>query len=284
MKKRRTIEVNKLNFFYNYGDENQNHVLKDIDFYVNEGESVGIMGRAGSGKSTLLYHLNGLLMPCSGSIKVFGIDITASSINLREIRKRIGIVFQNPEDQLFERYLGDDIAFGPLKYGKTIDEAREIVFKVLDMVGIDRSFKDRFITTLSFGQMRLGAIAGVLALEPEVLVLDEPTSGLDPITRRKILDMLKKLNRDGVSIVLVSHRIEDVVDVCRRVYILDDGRVVYTGMIEELCNNPETPAGYGFEPPVASQLADLLRKAGLQLRSGITGVEELLGALEEVLE
>lgn len=279
----KVVEIDKLNFFYNYGTKNQLHVLKDVDFYLEAGESVGIIGKTGSGKSTFLYHLNGLLSPSSGSVRVFGVDINSGDVNLHKIRKRIGIVFQNPEDQLFERYLGDDIAFGPLKYGKTIEEAREIVFRVMNVVGLDRSLKDRFIKKLSFGQKRLGAIAGVLALEPEVLVLDEPTSGLDPLTRRRVLEMLRRLRASGISIILVSHRIEDVVDVCQRVYILDEGRVVYTGRVEDLCNNPDILAEHGFEPPVVSELAFSMRKAGLQLGDGIINVGQLLDALDDIL-
>jgi energy-coupling factor transport system ATP-binding protein len=276
------IQVNDLHHTYLRGTPLEVTALRGVSLEVGKGESVGIIGRAGSGKSTVVQHLNGLLRPRqSGRVRVDGQDLSDPGVDIRRIRQRIGLVFQYPEQQLFERLVGDDIAFGLKKLGMERPDRRERVRWAMEAVGLDfEAFKDRFTFSLSGGEMRKVALAGVLALQPEVLVLDESTSGLDPRGRRDVLDRLLTLHRDqGLTLVFVSPSMEDMAGLVDRVYVLDEGRVVMEGTTREIFAQPDELRHHGLGVPQITEVAHELIARGLAVhRLPLTvaeGVEEV---------
>lgn len=260
------IRVSDLHFAYLRGTPLEAAALRGASLEVKRGERVGIIGRTGSGKSTLVQHLNGLLRPREeGRVVVAGQDLGSPQADVRRIRQQVGLVFQAPEQQLFERLVGDDIAFGPKKLGLERPERRERVRWAMEMVGLDfESFKDRFTISLSGGEMRKAAVAGVLALKPEVLILDESTTGLDPRSRRDLLDRLQTLHRDeGVTLVFVSPSMEEVAGLVDRIYVLDQGRVVVHGLTREVFAQAKVLRQHGLEVPQVTAMARELAELGL---------------------
>lgn len=276
------IQINDLHHTYLRGTPLEVTALRGVSMIIHRGESVGIIGRTGSGKSTLVQHFNGLLRPAQpGQVIVDGQDMSDPRLDVRSIRRKVGLVFQHPEQQLFERLVGDDIAFGPKQLGMEPAARRERVKWAMEMVGLDfELFKDRFTFSLSGGEMRKVALAGVLALQPEVLVLDESTSGIDPRGRRELQERLLVLHREyGVTLVFVSSNMEDVAELVERVYVMYDGRIVMSGTTREVFARPDELRRYGLGVPQVTEVAYALAARGVPLGSiPITvteGVEEI---------
>lgn len=271
------IELQNLEHAYLRGTPLETPALRGITLRVLRGEALGIIGRSGSGKSTTVQHMNGLLRPIGrGQALVYGHDMADPGLDIRTIRQKVGLVFQHPEDQLFERLVGDDVAFGPLRMGLTLDEARERVRWAMDAVGLDlAAFKDRFTFSLSGGEMRKVAIAGVLALKPEVLVLDESTSGLDPRGRRELLALMRRWKeREGLTIVFVSCNMEDIAALVDRVCVLDEGRSVLEGPVREVFSRPAELQRYGLNSPQITEILVDLKERGLDVDPRCTDVAE----------
>lgn len=269
------IELRNLEHSYLRGTPLQSVALRAVNLRVLRGEALGIIGRSGSGKSTTVQHMNGLLRPIGrGQAMVYGQDMADPSVDVGPIRRKVGLVFQHPEDQLFERLVGDDIAFGPFKTGLSTDAARERVRWAMDAVGLDfAAFKDRFTFSLSGGEMRKVAIAGVLALRPEVLVLDESTSGLDPRGRRELLSLIRRWKeKEGLTIVFVSTNMEDMAALADRVCVLDEGRSVLDGDVREVFSRPAELEKYGLNAPQITEILVALKERGLDVDPRCTDV------------
>ncbi|MGB6177907.1 energy-coupling factor ABC transporter ATP-binding protein [Carnobacterium sp.] len=231
------IIFDKVGYTYQKGTPFENRALYDIDMIIKEGSFTALVGHTGSGKSTVLQHLNALMKPSEGTVTIGDRVITSetNNKNLKSIRKQVGIVFQFPEAQLFEETVAKDIAFGPKNFGVSEEKSTELARKMLPLVGLDESFMERSPFDLSGGQMRRVAIAGVLAMEPHILVLDEPTAGLDPQGRKEMMDMFYRLHKEkGLTIVLVTHLMDDVADYADHMIILEKGTVVKEGTPREI--------------------------------------------------
>jgi energy-coupling factor transport system ATP-binding protein len=280
----RLIEVQRLQHTYLQGTPLEVQSLRGVDLRVYAGESVGIVGPTGSGKSTLLQHLNGLLRPQGGEVRVDGVALSDPGVDVRAIRQRVGLFFQNPEDQLFERYAGDDVAFGPRNLHLPKDEVRERVRQAMEAVGLPFEYKDRLTSELSQGEKRRLALAGVLALQPQVLVLDEPTAGLDPQGRRELLRTLTQWRAgDGKAIVFASHNMEDIATLCTRVYVLVNGTIIRHGTPREVFAQPEMLIQHGLAVPTVTEVMLLLRQRGYPVSSDVLTDEEAAQELEAVL-
>jgi len=270
------IQVKDLHHTYLRGTPMETVSLRGVDLVIERGEIVGLIGPTGSGKSTLLQHLNGLLRRQQGEVWVEGQSLGDPRTDLRRVRQRVGLLFQNPEDQLFERYAGDDVAFGPRNLGLDRNEVRDRVRRAMEAVGLDSiAFKDRLTVTLSHGERRRLALAGVLALEPDVLALDEPTAGLDPQGREELLDYLMRWRTErGGAIVLASHTMEDLARLADRAYVLVAGRIVLEGTPRQLFSQGEELARLGLGVPVATAVMWELRERGLPVRADCLTLEE----------
>lgn len=237
-----SIVFDQVDFTYSPGTPFQVPVLKDINLSIDPGKVTAIIGHTGSGKSTLIKHLNVLVKPTSGCVIIGDYQVTADSKdkNLKALRKKVGVVFQFPETQLFEETVLKDVMFGPMNFGISEEEAEVIARKMLGLVGIDDTLFERSPFDLSGGQMRRVAIAGVLALEPQVLILDEPTAGLDPLGQITMLEMFIQLQKEKqLSLILVTHQMDDVAQYADEVVVLEKGRLVKQGSPEEIFSNPE---------------------------------------------
>ena len=279
------IVIEHLNYVYMSGGPYETHALDDVSLTIEDGEFVGLIGHTGSGKSTLVQHLNGLLLPSSGKITVDGLDIADKATDRRAIRRKVGLVFQYPENQLFEETVEKDIAFGPRNLG--LDEA-EIDRRVKDAmrkVALDYdALHERSVFELSGGQMRRVAIAGVLAMEPRTLVLDEPCAGLDPRGREEILGLIRDLHRDtGATIVMVSHSMDDVASLAERVIVMNHGRVAMDGTPREVFSRGAELRAIGLDVPQAVLLADRLRERGFDVPQGVYRVEEIKAVIEGIV-
>jgi energy-coupling factor transporter ATPase len=260
------------NLAYNYMRDTPLEVqaISDIDLTVERGEILGVLGHTGSGKSTAIQHLNGLLRPHGGTVTVFGQNMADPKLDVRAIRRRVGLVFQLPEAQLFEQYVGDDIAYGPRKLNLSHEEVRGRVRRAMEAVGLDfDEFKDRLTFRLSGGQMRRVALAGVLALEPEVLVLDEPTAGLDPQARRQLMDHILALRERGITLVIISHNMEEMAEICDRLVVIAGGRTVMQGTPAEVFGRAQELRELGLDVPDVTQVVEALVDAGA-LSQGLT--------------
>lgn len=225
------IALENVSFTYQEGTPLASTALSDVSLTIEDGSYTALIGHTGSGKSTILQLLNGLLVPSQGSVRVFDTLITSNSKNkdIRQIRKQVGLVFQFAENQIFEETVLKDVAFGPQNFGVSEEDAVKIAREKLALVGIDESLFNRSPFELSGGQMRRVAIAGILAMEPAILVLDEPTAGLDPLGRKELMNLFKKLHQSGMTIVLVTHLMDDVAEYANQVYVMEKGRLVKSG-------------------------------------------------------
>lgn len=259
------IRFENVNFTYQPGTPFENKVLHDINFTIKDGTYTAIVGHTGSGKSTILQHLNALKVPTTGSVWLDDFEVTSkrSETSLKDIRKEVGVVFQFPEAQLFEETVGKDIAFGPQNFGMSEEEALRRAEEILPVVGLDASFMDRSPFELSGGQMRRVAIAGVLVMEPSVLVLDEPTAGLDPKGQLEMMTLFNDLHeRQDITIVLVTHQMEDVANYADHVIVLDEGRIVGDGTPQEVFENEEWLQSIQLDVPKTVEFAtDLAKKS-----------------------
>ncbi len=280
------IRINDLRHTYLRGTPLEVTALRGVDLKIYKGESVGIIGRTGAGKSTVVQHFNGLIRPRqAGRVLVGGEDMSDPKIDVRRIRQQVGLVFQNPQQQLFERLVGDDIAYGPKQLGMVREERRQRVRWAMEMVGLDfEAFKDRHTFSLSGGEMRKTALAGVLALQPEVLILDESTTGVDPRGRRELIRRLLALHKDyGLTLVFVSPNMEDVAELVERIYVMDDGRVVMSGTTREIFSQPKKLFSHGLNVPQVTQVAHELGARQINLDRIPVTVEEGVGEIWRIL-
>jgi len=270
------IRTEKLTHTYSVSTPFERVAIRDVDFTAEKGEYIGIIGATGSGKSTFIQHLNGLLKPTSGQVFYDGHDIHDSKRQTREIRFKVGLVFQYPEYQLFEATVFDDIAFGPKNMGLPELEVKERVYEAAGFVGLDMPLMEKSPFELSGGEKRRAAIAGVIAMRPEVLILDEPTAGLDPRGRFEIIRNIMnfKASHDA-TVILVTHNMEEIARSVDRLVLLDSGNIVMEGTPADVFSEAARLAELGLAAPKASMIAARLRTLGLPIRNGIYTIEQL---------
>ena len=275
-----SIQISHLNYIYNEGTPMEIHALEDIDLTINDGDFIGLIGHTGCGKSTFTQQLNGLLRATSGDILYNGQSIYAEGFSMKELRSKVGLVFQYPEHQLFEVDVITDVMFGPKNLGLSEEEARERAKEALALVGMGESFYEKSPFDLSGGEKRRAAIAGVLAMKPEVLILDEPTAGLDPRGRDEILGEVAKLHREnGLTIVLVSHSMEDVAAYVNRLIVMNQGKVLYDAAPKEVFRHGDQLEEIGLAAPQVTYITNELKKNGIDAGEDITTVEEAKDAI-----
>lgn len=278
-----SILIKNLTYIYDEGMPFESKALDNISVEIKDQDFVGLIGHTGSGKSTLIQHLNGLLKPSSGDIYINDFKITDPDLNLTDIRKRVGVVFQYPEYQLFEETIEKDIAFGPSNLGLEKEEIDKRVRESMESVGLNYDkFKDKSPFELSGGQMRRVAIAGVIAMKPEVLILDEPTAGLDPSGRDEIFELIKRLHKENnMTIILSSHSMDDMAKLAKTIIVMNKGKIEFMGSPKEVFkSNIERLKEIGLDIPQALELAIKLRKQGFDIKEDILTIEE---AKEEIL-
>ncbi|RNB84519.1 energy-coupling factor transporter ATPase [Brevibacillus fluminis] len=276
------LSVKNLTHIYMKGTPLQHQALFGVDVEVNEGECIAIIGHTGCGKSTLIQHFNGLQLPQGGSVVIDGVDLSKPKLDVKSLRRKVGLVFQNPEDQIFEKIIGDDIAYGPLKMGLPMKEVVSRVRWAMDMVGLDfEEMKDRVTFALSGGQKRKVALAGILALKPKIIVLDEPTAGLDPYSRNELLARIKRLNKEEkVTVIFVSHNMEEVAFMADRVYVMAGGKVVHSGTPREIFSNKALMREHHIGMPESVEILHELQDQGYAVKTGSFEVHE---AAREIL-
>ena len=281
-----SVIVKNLTYIYDEGMPFASKAIDDISFEIKDNDFVGLIGHTGSGKSTLIQHLNGLLKPSSGEIIVNGYNITDNDLNLTAIRKRLGIVFQYPEYQLFAETVEKDIAFGPGNLGLDEEEISKRVRKSMEAVGLDyETYKDKSPFDLSGGQKRRVAIAGVIAMNPEVLILDEPTAGLDPGGRDEIFNLIKKLHRDNnITIILSSHSMDDMAKLAQTIIVMNHGKIEFMGTPREVfTSHAARLREIGLDVPQVLELATKLRNKGFDIRPDVLTVEEIKDEILKVM-
>ena len=279
-----SIKAIDLDYTYGPGTAFEHHVLKHVNFEIKDGEFVGLIGHTGSGKCTLIQHLNGLIKADSGDILYHGTSIYSEGYKLRELRGRVGLVFQYPEHQLFEADVFSDVCFGPKNLGCSEEEVKKRARHALSLVGMDESFYGRSPFELSGGQKRRVAIAGVLAMRPEMMILDEPTAGLDPRGRDEILNQIERLNRQhGLTILLVSHSMEDVARYVDRIMVMNHGEKVFDGPPREVFLHYRELESMGLAAPQITYVVQGLRERGIPIDDSITTVEEARDAILSLL-
>ena len=279
------IKVENINYVYQPGMSGERQALYDISMEIADGTLNALIGHTGSGKSTLIQHFNALVKPTSGRILIDDIDITDKKTDLREIHRRVGLVFQYPEHQLFEETVEKDIAFGPKNLGLPDEEIRERVISAAKMVGLKEKYLQKSPFDLSGGQKRRAAIAGVLAMNPRVLILDEPTAGLDPRGRDAILDVIKNLHAENpqMIIIFVSHSMEDVAKTAEYVYVMNRGHLAMSGTTAEIFERGEELVEMGLNVPQITRLVNKLRDAGIPLPKDIYTVKYAVREIEKLL-
>lgn len=278
-----SLKLEHVQYTYSPSTAYEIHALKDINLEIPDGQFIGLIGHTGSGKSTLVQHLNGLVKPTSGHIYFNGEDIYAEGYDMRKLRSKVGLVFQYPEHQLFEVDVFSDVCFGPKNLGLPKEEIEKRAKEALDMVGLDESFYKQSPFDLSGGQKRRVAIAGVLAMKPEVLILDEPTAGLDPKGRDDILGLVQKLhNEQGLTIILVSHSMEDVARYVSRLVVMNHGEKVFDGTPKEVFRHYKELEAIGLAAPQITYVVHKLIDKGIPLDPDITTVEEARDAILKI--
>ena len=275
-----SIKAVDLNFVYGGGTAFEQHALFDVNLEIGDGEFVGLIGHTGSGKSTLIQHLNGLIKASAGELFYNGENIYSQGYDMKQLRSKVGLVFQYPEHQLFEVDVLTDVCFGPKNQGLSREEAEARARKALEQVGLDPSYYKQSPFELSGGQKRRVAIAGVLAMEPEVLILDEPTAGLDPRGRDEILDQIDRLHRERhMTIILVSHSMEDVARYADRLIVMNHGQKVFDGAPREVFRHYKELETMGLAAPQITYLVHDLKARGIDIDDGITTVAEAREAI-----
>ena len=280
-----SIEIKNVNYLYSQGTSYEMHALKNVNLEIPDGQFVGLIGHTGSGKSTLTQHLNGLVKATSGHIYYNGEDIYDEKFSMKKLRSKVGLVFQYPEHQLFETEVLADVCFGPKNLGFTKEEAEEKAKAALRMVGMGEEYDKSSPFELSGGQKRRVAIAGVLAMDPEVLILDEPTAGLDPRGRDEVLDQVSALQRSrGITVILVSHSMEDVAKYVDRLIVMHQGEVRFDGRPVEVFHHYQELEEIGLAAPQTTYLMQELKKQGADVNTDATTVEEAADAIEAWLK
>lgn len=269
------IKVENLTYVYSQGTAFEQYALKNVNFEIPDGQFVGLIGHTGSGKSTLIQHLNGLIRQTDGKIYYNGTDIYSEGYRLKDLRSKVGLVFQYPEHQLFEIDVFSDVCYGPKNQGLSQEEAEEHARRALKQVGLEEKIWTQSPFELSGGQKRRVAIAGVLAMEPEVLILDEPTAGLDPRGRDEILDQIAKLHKERkMTIILVSHSMEDIAKYADRMMVMNHGEKVYDGTPREVFEHYKELEAIGLAAPQVTYISHELKSHGVPINEDITTVEE----------
>lgn len=277
-----SIIVNHVSYSYNPDTPMESKALKDINLVINDGEFIGLIGHTGSGKSTLVQHLNGLIKPTSGEIYYNGKDISDSDFSLKKLRGDVGLVFQYPEHQLFGEDVFSDVCFGPINKGLSKKDAELKAFAALKQVGIEDEYFYQSPFDLSGGQKRRVAIAGVLAMEPDVLVLDEPTAGLDPAGRDEILEILNNIRKErGCSIVLVSHSMEDVADHADRIVVMNKGSIIFDDVPREVFKHARELDEIGLSVPEVTKAMVRLRKEGFDVDTDVINISEAVETISK---
>lgn len=269
---------------YQAGSPFEKQALKSINLKIERGELAAIIGHTGSGKSTLIQHFNALLKPTEGKVIVDGIDTSAPKADLRAVRKKVGLVFQYPEHQLMEETVRRDIAFGPKNLGLSESDVADRVIVAAKAIGLKEELLDKSPFELSGGEKRRVAIAGVLAMEPDVLVLDEPTAGLDPAGRDELLELIRKLNDCGMTIILVSHSMEDVANTARRIIVINHSQIAFDGGVAEVFSHADELAAMGLSVPQISLVVKKLRENGVDIDGDIYTVQGARDAILKIIK
>ena len=270
-----SIKLEHVNYVYGEGTAYEKHALKDMNLEIPDGQFVGIIGHTGSGKSTLIQHLNGLIKATSGVIYYNGENIYAEGYSMKKLRSHVGLVFQYPEYQLFETDVLSDVCFGPKNLGLSEEEVKMRSLEALHLVGLKEKYYDKSPFDLSGGQKRRAAIAGILAMQPEVLILDEPTAGLDPKGRDDILDQIAKLHKErGITVILVSHSMEDVAKYVDRIIVMDHGCMKFDGEPKKVFEHYKELESIGLSAPQVTYVMQDLKEKGLDVDVHAITVEE----------
>ena len=268
------IEVRNLSYIYSKNTPFEHKALDNISFKAENGEFIGVIGHTGSGKSTLMQQLNGLLKPDSGTVLLDGQDIHAKGVNLRDVRARVGLVFQYPEYQLFEETVYRDIAFGPKNMGLSEDEIAERVHEAARFVDFDEDILQKSPFELSGGQKRRAAIAGVLAMQPDVLVLDEPTAGLDPHSRERLLAQIREYHdRRNATVLLVTHSMEDIASTVNRIIVMNESHIIMDGTPEQVFARAEELVSIGLDVPQITRVFMELERMGISVGTSVYTVK-----------
>lgn len=276
------VIIDKLNYVYSSGTTYEKHALKDIDLVINEGDFIGLIGHTGSGKSTLIQHLNGLIKATSGAIYYNGKNIYDEDYSMKELRNKVGLVFQYPEHQLFETTVFKDVCFGPKNQGLSNLDVEVRSYEAMKMVGLSEDLYEASPFELSGGQKRRVAIAGVLAMKPEILILDEPTAGLDPKGRDEILQQIAKLHEENnITIILVSHSMEDVANYVNRLIVMNEGQVQYDDQPNRVFEHYKELETIGLAAPQVTYVMNQLKEKGYPVDTSVTTVN---AAKEEILK
>ncbi len=275
-----SLEVRHLTHIYNKGTAMESCAVKDVSFTIEDGDFVGIIGHTGSGKSTLIQHLNGLEVPTEGTVLYNGEDIFAEGYDLKALRGKVGLVFQYPEYQLFEETVLKDVMFGPLNMGCTEDEAENRARAALKSLGLDESYLGRSPFELSGGEKRRAALAGILAMEPEVLILDEPTAGLDPQARLEMLNLVRRLHEERrLTVLLVSHSMDDVAEYANKILVMNKAELKFFDTPKEVFKHSEELKSFGLAIPEITEIAIALNKAGFNVSTDISTIDEATDAI-----
>ncbi len=279
------IELKNVNYIYSQGTNNESQALKDINLSIGDNEFVAIIGHTGSGKSTLIQLMNGLLKCASGEVLIDGKNIDDKGFNRINLRKKVGIVFQNPDNQLFEETVLKDVCFGPKNLGLSDKEAKKKAIEAMELVDVPLHSYNKSVFDISGGQKRRVAIAGVLAMEPDILILDEPTSGLDPKGRNKIMKIVKKLHDEkGITIIWVSHNMEIVGEYAKRIVVMNEGEVLFDDDAKSVFAKSDELEEVGLKTPQVSTVMSKLKDAGLDVDASITNIEEAKTNILNVLK
>lgn len=279
------LRLENLNFIYSRGTAYEKHALKNINLEIPDGQFIGLIGHTGSGKSTLVQHLNGLIKASSGAIYDDGKNIYDQDYQMKDLRSRVGLVFQYPEHQLFEVNVISDVQFGPKNLGLSREEIEERAVEALGHVGLDSSFYDKSPFELSGGQKRRVAIAGILAMHPKILILDEPTAGLDPKGRDELLDLIANLHEERkITVVLVSHSMEDVANYVERIIVMNKGEILYDDAPPKVFAHYKELEQVGLSAPAVTYILQDLKEHGMDVDTSATTIsaakEEILRALQ----
>lgn len=281
-----SISVRNLKYIYNPGMPGETVALNDVSFDVADGSVLGIIGHTGSGKSTLLQHLNGLIKPTSGEIYIDGECITDGKTKMTDIRRKVGLVFQYPEYQLFEETVSKDVAFGPKNLGLNEEEQQERVKKAIGLVGLDyEEIRDLSPFELSGGMKRRVAIAGVIAMDPKILILDEPTAGLDPSAHRDILAMVRRIHEEmGIILIFVSHNMADIAEISDKVMVMCEGKIALEGTPSEVFSHADKLSEMGLDVPPAREIVELISSKAPGFRSEALTIDEAASDIKKYLE
>ena len=279
-----SIELKNVTYTYSPGTSYQIHALKDINLEIPDGQFIGVIGHTGSGKSTLIQHFNALIQPTSGTVSYNGEDVWAEKYDRRKLRSEVGLVFQYPEHQLFETTIFDDVCFGPKNQGLDKKTVELRAFEALHNVGFPDELYDQSPFDLSGGQKRRVAIAGVLAMKPQVLILDEPTAGLDPAGRDEILNLIAKMHKElGITVILVSHSMEDVAKYVERIIVMNSGEVMYDGTPKDVFHHYKELEAIGLAAPQITYIMHALEEDGMDVDTSAINVDEATASILQAL-